>query len=104
MKKIAFDTHGYVGADLSQLCMEAAFSAIREIFHLIDIDAETIDPAIMESIVIENRHFEHALQVNLLLLFFLISFCFIRFPMLLECVHICSFYCYYFFNLHNLFN
>ena len=69
LKKIAFDTHGYVGADLSQLCMEAAFSAIREIFHLIDIDAESIDPEIMEAIVIENRHFEYALQVNLFFFF-----------------------------------
>eukprot|EP01038_Epipyxis_sp_PR26KG_P009016 gene9016-12160_t len=61
---IAKDTHGYVGADLSQLCMEAAFQAIREKMHLIDVDAEKIDAEILDSIEITNEHFKHALGVT----------------------------------------
>lgn len=40
--QIAKDTHGFVGADLSQLCMEAALRCIREQMHVIDVDADKI--------------------------------------------------------------
>lgn len=40
--QIAKDTHGFVGADLSQLCMEAALRCIREQMHTIDVDADKI--------------------------------------------------------------
>lgn len=40
--QIAKDTHGFVGADLSQLCMEAALRCIREQMHTIDVDADRI--------------------------------------------------------------
>ena len=48
---------GYVGADLSSVCMEAAFRAIRETLPHIDIDADegTLDPALLASIVIRVR-------------------------------------------------
>ena len=42
LEQIGKDTHGYVGADLSQLCMEAAFQAIREKMHLIDVSSRFI--------------------------------------------------------------
>jgi transitional endoplasmic reticulum ATPase len=64
IEQIAKDTHGYVGADISQLCMEAAFSAIREKMHLIDVDAEKIDAEILDSLEITNDHFRHALGVT----------------------------------------
>lgn len=64
LEQIAKDTHGYVGADLSQLCMEAAFQAIREKMHLIDVDAETIDAEVLDSIEITHEHFRHAMQVT----------------------------------------
>jgi transitional endoplasmic reticulum ATPase len=64
LEQIAKDTHGYVGADISQLCMEAAFQAIREKMHLIDIDAESIEAEVLDQIEITNDHFLHAMQVT----------------------------------------
>jgi transitional endoplasmic reticulum ATPase len=64
LEQVAKDTHGYVGADLSQLCMESAFQAIREKMHLIDVDAEKIDAEILDQIEITSEHFRHALTVT----------------------------------------
>ena len=61
LSDIAKDTHGYVGADLAQLCSEAALQCIREKMDLIDIDADTIDAAILESMAVTQDHFKHAL-------------------------------------------
>lgn len=64
LPRIAKDTHGYVGADLSQLCMEAAFQAIREKMHVIDVDADTIPAEVLDSIEITNEHYTYALSVT----------------------------------------
>lgn len=64
LEQVAKDTHGYVGADLSQLCMEAAFQAIREKMHLIDVDAERIPAEVLDSITISSEHFTHALGIT----------------------------------------
>ena len=61
LEQVGRDTHGYVGADISQLCMEAAFQAIREKMHLIDVDAEKIDAEVLDQLEINNDHFRHAL-------------------------------------------
>jgi len=58
---IAKETHGYVGADLAQLCTEAALQCIREKMDLIDIDDDTIDAAILESMSVTQDHFKHSL-------------------------------------------
>merc|ERR1711976_788019 len=60
LPNIAKDTHGYVGADLAQLCSEAALQCIREKMDLIDLDDETIDAAILESMAVTQDHFKHA--------------------------------------------
>jgi transitional endoplasmic reticulum ATPase len=64
LEKIAKDTHGYVGADVSQLCMESAFQAIREKMHLIDVDAETIAAEVLDEIEVTQEHLLHALSVT----------------------------------------
>ena len=61
LDQIGKDTHGYVGADIAQLCMEAAFQAIRDKMHLIDVDAEKIEPEVLDQLEITNDHFRHAL-------------------------------------------
>jgi transitional endoplasmic reticulum ATPase len=61
LASIAKDTHGYVGADLAQLCSEAALQCIREKMNLIDIESDTIDAAILESMAVNQEHFKHAL-------------------------------------------
>lgn len=60
---IARGTHGYVGADLQQLCMEAALECIRAKMGLIDFDADKVDKEILDSIVVESRHFDHAMGI-----------------------------------------
>lgn len=60
---LARGTHGYVGADLQQLCMEAALECIRSKMGLIDFDKDMVDKKILDSIVVEAKHFEHAMGV-----------------------------------------
>merc|ERR1719183_1992036 len=60
---LARGTHGYVGADLQQLCMEAALQCIREKMGVIDFDKDRVDKPILDSILVEMKHFEHAMGV-----------------------------------------
>ena len=65
LAKVAKDTHGYVGADLAQLCTEAGLQCIREQMDIIDIEDDKIDAAILDSMAVTNDHFRHALgQTN----------------------------------------
>ena len=62
---LAKNTHGYVGADLAQLCAESAMNCIREKMDLIDLEAETIDAAVLDAMAVTQDHFKAALgQVN----------------------------------------
>jgi len=61
LREIADMTHGFVGADLSSLCKEAAMHAIRKILPDINIAAD-IPQEIMEKIVITREDFQNALQ------------------------------------------
>lgn len=63
LTKISKETHGFVGADLAQLCSEAALQCIREKMDLIDIDSDTIDAQVLESMAVTQEHFTHALGV-----------------------------------------
>uniref|UniRef100_A0A2N9FWF2 AAA+ ATPase domain-containing protein n=1 Tax=Fagus sylvatica TaxID=28930 RepID=A0A2N9FWF2_FAGSY len=58
---IAKDTHGYVGADLAALCTEAALQCIRENMYVIDLEDESIDVKILNSIAVTKEHFQTAL-------------------------------------------
>jgi len=60
---LARGSHGYVGADLQQLCMEAALECIRNKMGLIDFDEDSVDKKILDSIVVEAKHFEHAMGI-----------------------------------------
>jgi transitional endoplasmic reticulum ATPase len=61
LREIADMTHGFVGADLSSLCKEAAMHAIRKILPDINIEAD-IPQEIIEKIVITREDFQNALQ------------------------------------------
>ncbi|MGB8218229.1 MAG: CDC48 family AAA ATPase [Candidatus Methanoperedens sp.] len=61
LREIADMTHGFVGADISSLCKEAAMHAIRLILPKINIEEE-IPPEIMEKIVVTRNDFQNALQ------------------------------------------
>jgi len=60
---LARNTHGYVGADLQQLCMEAALECIRGKMGLIDFDRDQVDKKILDTIVVEGKHFDHAVGI-----------------------------------------
>ncbi|KAE9612314.1 Cell division cycle protein 48 [Lupinus albus] len=61
LERISKDTHGYVGADLAALCTEAALQCIREKMDVIDLEDETIDAEILNSMAVTNEHFHTAL-------------------------------------------
>ena len=63
LEVIAKDCHGYVGADMAQLCTEAAMQTIRDKMHLIDIEEETIDADVLAAMAVTQENFRYALGV-----------------------------------------
>ena len=61
LERISKDTHGYVGADLAALCTEAALQCIREKMDVIDLEDDSIDAEILNSMAVTNEHFHIAL-------------------------------------------
>lgn len=57
LEQIAAETHGYVGADMASLCSEAAMQQIREKMDLIDLEEETIDAEILDSLAVTMENF-----------------------------------------------
>ncbi|CAI0471416.1 unnamed protein product [Linum tenue] len=64
LERISKDTHGYVGADLAALCTEAALQCIREKMDVIDLEDESIDAEILNSMAVSNEHFATALGTS----------------------------------------
>jgi len=65
LESVAKGTHGFVGADLAQVCQEAAMITIRQKMDLIDMDGDTIDAEVLASIAVSDAHFKEALgKVN----------------------------------------
>jgi transitional endoplasmic reticulum ATPase len=61
LESIAGETHGYVGADMAQLCTEAALQCIREKMDVIDLEDETIPAEVLDSMSVTQDHFRTAL-------------------------------------------
>mmetsp|Transcript_8906 Transcript_8906/g.12314 ORF Transcript_8906/g.12314 Transcript_8906/m.12314 type:complete len:940 (-) Transcript_8906:56-2875(-) len=62
--QIARDTHGYVGADIQQLSLEAALQCIRANVVNFDVDSEEpIPDDKLDTLVVDNSHLSHALSV-----------------------------------------
>ncbi|GAB1201206.1 AAA ATPase cdc48 [Aspergillus pseudonomiae] len=64
LETIAAETHGYVGSDLASLCSEAAMQQIREKMDLIDLDEDTIDAEVLDSLGVTMENFRFALGVS----------------------------------------
>ncbi|XP_059640318.1 cell division control protein 48 homolog A-like [Cornus florida] len=64
LERVSKDTHGYVGADLAALCTEGALQCIREKMDVIDLEDETIDAEILNSMAVTNEHFQTALGAS----------------------------------------
>jgi len=64
LEAIAAETHGYVGSDMAQLCTEAALQCIREKMDVIDLEDESIDAEVLESMAVTQDHFRTALGTS----------------------------------------
>ncbi|KAF8396532.1 hypothetical protein HHK36_018156 [Tetracentron sinense] len=64
LERIAKDTPGYVGADLASLCTEAALQCIREKMDVIDLEDESVDVEILNSMAVTDEHFKTALGTS----------------------------------------
>ncbi|KNZ78831.1 Cell division cycle protein 48 like protein [Termitomyces sp. J132] len=64
LEQIAADTHGYVGSDIAALCSEAAMQQIREKMDLIDLDEDTIDAEVLDSLGVTMDNFRFALGTS----------------------------------------
>ncbi|CAM9978598.1 unnamed protein product, partial [Ectocarpus fasciculatus] len=61
---IAKSLHGYVGADISQLCMEAAYSAVRRKLHMIDVYSDVLPADVLNSLEVTKDDFRHAVGIT----------------------------------------
>jgi transitional endoplasmic reticulum ATPase len=61
LEKIAAETHGYVGSDMASLCSEAALQQIREKMDLIDLEEESIDAEVLDSLAVSMDNFRFAM-------------------------------------------
>merc|ERR1711936_591904 len=61
LEQVAAETHGHVGADLAALCSEAALQQIREKMDLIDLEEETIDAEVLDSLAVTMEDFRYAM-------------------------------------------
>merc|ERR1712130_905640 len=61
LEQVAAETHGHAGADLAALCSEAALQQIREKMDLIDLEDETIDAEVLDSLAVTMADFRYAM-------------------------------------------
>jgi transitional endoplasmic reticulum ATPase len=64
LEQVANESHGYVGADLASLCSEAALQQIREKMELIDLEDDTIDAEVLNSLAVTMENFRFAMSKN----------------------------------------
>jgi transitional endoplasmic reticulum ATPase len=60
LDELAQDTHGFVGADIGQLCSEAAYQQIREKMDLFDLEDDTIDVEVLDQLAVTMDNFRWA--------------------------------------------
>lgn len=62
LEQVASETHGHVAFDLAALFSEAALQQIRGKMDLIDLEEETIDAEVMDSVAVTNEDFKFAIM------------------------------------------
>jgi len=62
LKEFANITHGFVGADISAVCREAAMSSLRRYLPQINLESDIIDPELLEQISVTKEDFENAMK------------------------------------------
>jgi len=63
LERIAEQIHGFVGADIAQLCTEAALACIREQMDIIDLEDDVIDAEILAAMSVTQQHFTESLKI-----------------------------------------
>ncbi|KAM0906041.1 hypothetical protein ACQ4PT_017010 [Festuca glaucescens] len=64
LERIGKDTHGFIGADLAALCSEAAFQCIHQKMDVIDLEDDSIDVEVLNSMSITMGDLKHAMEVT----------------------------------------
>ncbi|KAI8810456.1 P-loop containing nucleoside triphosphate hydrolase protein [Cladochytrium replicatum] len=64
LEQIAAETHGHTGSDMASLCSEAAMQQIREKMDLIDLEEETIDAEVLDSLAVTMENFRYAMGIS----------------------------------------
>lgn len=62
LEQVAAESHGFVGSDLASICSEAALQQIREKMDLIDLEDESIDAEVMDSLAVSMDNFRFAMN------------------------------------------
>ncbi|PIK51460.1 putative transitional endoplasmic reticulum ATPase-like [Apostichopus japonicus] len=62
LEQVANETHGHVGSDLAALCSEAALQQIRNKMDVIDLEDDTIDAEVMDSLAVTMDDFRNVKQ------------------------------------------
>ena len=62
LTELARTTHGFVGADIAALAREAAIEAVRRIMPLLDLEAQTIPPEVLDDLRVTREDFLAALK------------------------------------------
>ncbi len=62
IEKIAEETHGFVGADLNALTKEAAMNAVRRLRPHINLERDTLDASLLNSLEVYDEDFDRALD------------------------------------------
>lgn len=62
LDEYAEKTHGFVGADLATFTKEAAMNALRDYKSEIDLETDTIDASVLNSITVSDKHFKEAIN------------------------------------------
>jgi transitional endoplasmic reticulum ATPase len=62
LQKLADITHGFTGADISELCKEAAMKALRRVLPEIDFEADYIPIEVLNKLVVTMNDFLDALR------------------------------------------
>jgi len=63
LRKLADLTHGFTGADITELCKEAAMKALRKVLPEIDFEAEYIPAEVLNKLVVTMEDFLDALRL-----------------------------------------
>ena len=62
LQKTAYLTHGFTGADISELCKEAAMKGLRRVLPEIDFEADYIPVEVLNKLVVTMEDFLDALR------------------------------------------